>query len=66
MRTDVSGEDPIKKAIEDCIDRGIIEQMIINALTTTGSIEQTAAILRLDEERVRQTAETKEIVLTGP
>ncbi len=40
--------------------------MIINALTTTGSIEQTAAVLRLDEERVRRTAETKEIILTGP
>lgn len=103
VRAHADGADPIKRAIEDCISRGIlaeylkrkgsevrnmlvaeysyeedikvkqeearqegisqglsqgIEQMVINALTTTGSIEQTASILRLDEEAVRRIAET--------
>lgn len=107
VRAHADGADPIKKAIEDCISRGIlaeylkrkgsevrnmlvaeysyeedikvkqeeakqegisqglsqgIERMIVNALTTTGSIKQTASILRLDEETVRRIAETNGIV----
>ena len=56
-----SHEEDIKVKQEEAKQEGLsqgIEQMVINALTTTGSIEQTASILRLDEETVRRIAET--------
>ena len=56
-----SYEEDIKVKQEEAKQEGLsqgIEQMIINVLTTTGSIEQTASTLRLDEEIVRRIAET--------
>ena len=97
-------KDPIKRAIEECIDKGIlteylkrkgsevrnmlvaeysyeedikvkqeeamqeglsrglsqgIEQMVVNALTNTKSIEQTALLLSLDEQIVKDIANRK-------
>lgn len=64
-----SYEEDIKVKQEEAKQEGIsqglsqgIERMIVNALTTTGSIKQTASILRLDEETVRRIAETNGIV----
>lgn len=51
-------EQGIEKGIEQGIEKGII-MMVENALLTTGSIKQTAEILRLDEERVREIADEK-------
>ena len=110
VRSYAKEEDPIKKAIEECISKGILEeylkrkgsevrnmlvaeysyeedikvkqeesrqegieqgreqgreqereQMIVNALTTTKSIKQTAFVLCLEEQTVRKIAETKNI-----
>ncbi len=101
-------KDPIKRAIEECIDKGIlteylkrkgsevrnmlvaeysyeedikvkqeeamqeglsrglsqgIEQMVVNALTNTKSIEQTALLLSLDEQIVKDIARAKNMTI---
>lgn len=50
----------IEKGIEQGIERGIEQgtmQMVENALLTTHSVRQTAQILKLTEQEVRQIAE---------
>lgn len=100
VREHTNEKDPIKRAIEECIDKGIlteylkrkgsevrnmlvaeysyeedikvkqeeamqeglsqgIEQMVVNALTNTKSIKQTALLLSLDEQMVKDIAQRK-------
>ena len=57
-------QENIEKGREQGIEQGREqerEQMIVNALTTTKSIKQTAFVLCLDEQTVRKIAETKNI-----
>ncbi|MCI8483208.1 MAG: Rpn family recombination-promoting nuclease/putative transposase [Lachnospiraceae bacterium] len=55
-------EQGIEKGIEQGIEQGMIV-MIENALLTTGSVEQTARILKIDREKVREVASHKGILI---
>ena len=57
-----SYEEDIKVKQEEAIQEGLsqgIEQMVVNALTNTKSITQTALLLSLDEQMVKDIAEAK-------
>ncbi len=59
-------EEGLQKGLQKGMEEGLIkgqEEMIENALETTGSISQTARFLKLHEDRVRKIAEKKGLVL---
>lgn len=59
-------EQGIERGIEKGIERGIEQGMVVmieNALLTTGSVEQTARLLKVDQKKVRDVASHKGIFI---
>ena len=56
----VKQEEARIEGIEQGVKQGI-EQMVVNALTTTKNVGQTALILHLDENDIRKIAEDRNI-----
>ena len=55
-----------EEAMQEGLSRGLsqgIEQMVVNALTNTKSIEQTALLLSLDEQIVKDIARAKNMTI---
>ena len=64
LAAEYSYEEDIRVKQEEARIEGIeqgIEQMVVNALTATKSVGQTALILHLDEKDIRKIAEDQNI-----